>query len=88
MKLKNLSKDERISGLVNSNNQLREQLEHASNLRIDTTKMLITKIKNQKLAYEKTFKGNQYLIAEFQTDINFIEEIRLPPATEVETQEQ
>ena len=35
-----------------------------------------------------SFKGKQFLTSEFQSDVDFIESIQLPPETTIETQEQ
>ena len=95
--------DERISSLLDSNNELSLELaqknetiqelqdENASlracSKQVDSAESLIEKIKNQKKDYELSFKSKEFLTTEFESDIDFIESIELPTVPEVKTKQ-
>ena len=59
----------------------------ACDKKIDFLKPLINKIKNQKLDYEGSFKGKDYLVNASKVDLHFMESIKWPSKSEVKTQE-
>ena len=59
----------------------------ACDTKIDFLKPLVKKIKNQKLDYEGSFKGKDYLVNASKVDLHFMESIQWPSKSEVKTQE-
>ena len=95
--------DDRISALLDSNNELSLELaqkdetiqelrdENASlrahSKKVDTPESLVEKIKNQKSDFERNFKDKEFLTTEFESDIAFIQSIELPTESEVKTKQ-